>query len=154
MRPSKKPRSGQIGPDSSRGKFWNYCTQTAGAAKARAIKAGVPCTITAYDIDELLVNQDWRCAISNAPLAAPKSGGEYRRHPFGPSLDRVNPEFGYVRSNIRVVCNMVNTAINEWGLDNFIKLLDAVAPFRETLPYINWGLKPEERIRARSRRRS
>ena len=70
----------------------------------------------------MLVNQQWRCAISGVELRPP--GGKI--DPFGPSLDRIIPELGYVASNLRIVCNMVNFAMNEWGLENLMILVDAM----------------------------
>ena len=46
--------------------------------------------------------------------------------PFGPSLDRIVPELGYIPSNVRVVCLMVNLGINEWCLENFMTLVNAL----------------------------
>lgn len=41
--------------------------------------------------------------------------GRWQKHPFVPSVDRKVPELGYVQSNCRVVCLIVNEAMNRWG---------------------------------------
>jgi hypothetical protein len=119
-------RSAQIITKNDRDAFWAYCKQTAGAARARSLAKGVPCTVGAYFIDSLLVDQKWRCAVSGVELSTPREAEKYRKDPFGPSLDRIIPDLGYVPGNVRVVANIVNSAMNEWGLDSLVKLLDAM----------------------------
>jgi len=123
----KKCRVEQFSIKKDRGAFWQYCKQTAGASLLRAKKTGVLHSITAYDIDALLIDQQWRCAISGVLLEPPASGTKGRCHPFGPSLDRITPSLGYVPKNIRIVCNMVNTAMSDWGVANLLKLINAIA---------------------------
>lgn len=120
-------KSGQIGVD--RASFWKYCVQTAGRCRARAIKGGFPCSIGPHDVDRLLVDQGWRCAISGLSLIPPdgKRRNGFRQDPFGPSLDRISPRRGYVPGNIRIVAMMVNAAMNEWGAENFKLICRAVA---------------------------
>ena len=112
MRVEIRAKSSHPRPRSPRADFWLYCKRSVPSAKVRAAKRGVPYAITAHDIDRLLVDQGWRCAISGIVLDRPNSSGA---KPFGPSLDRIRPENGYVVGNIRVVCNMVNWAMNKWG---------------------------------------
>lgn len=110
----------------SRGDFWLYCMRTAGASRARSIKKKVPHTIDAYAIDELLVDQRWRCAVSGVQLNPPKTATDFRIDPLGPSLDRIIPHLGYVPGNLRVVSNIVNIAMNEWGLEKLMEALAAI----------------------------
>lgn len=122
----------QIAAKEDRAAFWKYCVQTAFAARARANAQGVPYLITAYDIDELLVRQEWRCALSGLPLSTPKGDkGGMHRDPLGPSIDRIIPRLGYVPSNIRITCMMVNMAMNEWGIEALMLLFDAIVAHRE-----------------------
>jgi hypothetical protein len=86
----------------------------------RTLKLGLPpCDIDARTIDELLVDQKWRCAISGVALTRPATV----RDPFGPSLDRIIPSLGYTRGNVRVICNMVNFAMSNWGEEAFYTLV-------------------------------
>lgn len=104
-----------------RGAFWRYCNVAANGAISRARQRGLPCEIDAYAIDRMLVDQGWRCAISNMPLEARGDHG-----PFGPSLDRIVPALGYVPGNIRVVCNMANWAMNRWGEEPLRAFINAL----------------------------
>ena len=119
-------KSGQNPLKEDRSKFWFYCQQAEHGAIDRARVKGVPCTIDAYFIDTLFVDQEWRCAISGITFKAPKGGNGLRTDPFGPSLDRVDPELGYVPGNVRLVSNIVNMAMSEWGLESLITLVDAM----------------------------
>jgi len=96
----------------------------ANAARSRAREAGFPCAIDAHDIDKLLVDQHWRCAVTGVDLVSPQPGTT--RDPFGPSLDRIVPAMGYVVGNVRIVCNMVNFAMNEWGEAAFYRMIEAI----------------------------
>lgn len=110
-------------PKPNRGAFWSYCVRAAGAAQARAIAKDVPFAIDAHVIDRLLVDQRWKCAVSAVELNAP---GGSTKDPFGPSLDRIVPSLGYVPGNVRVVCNIVNSAMSDWGEAALLVLLDAM----------------------------
>lgn len=127
----------QIGEKSremSRGKFWSYCKAAVGAARHRAKRTGLPFDIDAYAIDELLVIQKWRCAVSGIELVAPSIKSKSGRSPFGPSLDRIIPALGYVEGNLRITCNMVNFAINEWGVESLHKLVRAMSVATQSTP--------------------
>lgn len=52
-----------------------------------------------------------------------QKGVHYRK--YGPALDRKNPKKGYVRSNVRIICNHANMALNEYGEAAFAKLCRA-----------------------------
>lgn len=43
-------------------------------------------------------------------------------HPFAPSIDRVKPELGYTPENCRVICWILNAAMNNWGLGPVLKV--------------------------------
>ncbi len=111
----------------NRGDFWLYCVRTAGGSRARALKKKVPHSIDAYAIDKLFVDQKWRCAVSGVQLNPPKTETDFRVDPLGPSLDRIIPHLGYVPGNLRIVSNIVNIAMNEWGLEKLMEAITAIA---------------------------
>jgi len=69
-------------------------------AKHRAKKKGIPFTIEVTDI----VIPDV-CPFFNEPFVFEFVGSP---HPFAASLDRIEPELGYVKGNIQVVSNLAN----------------------------------------------
>jgi hypothetical protein len=124
----KKRKLVSIDPKMDRGAFWRYCVRAQFGARQRSKEKGVPVTIDKHFIDRLFIDQNWRCAVSGIPFTAPAVGrGEWRKNPFGPSLDRKVPALGYVPGNIRLVCNIVNAAMNEWGEEALLILLNAMA---------------------------
>jgi hypothetical protein len=89
-------------------------------ARTRAKAAGVPFTIT---VDDIYIPS--HCPVLGIPLVRnPKGGG-----PDSPSLDRIDPEKGYVPGNIVVVSNKVNTIKSTATLEE----LRDIASFYATL---------------------
>lgn len=79
----------------------------------------------AFDLDqkflkELYHNQDGKCAITNIDFCFEKS--KSFRRPFSPSIDRIDSSLGYSKNNVRLVCTIVNLALNEFGDDAFDKM--------------------------------
>jgi hypothetical protein len=112
-----KRRASQIKPSwegrlhQKRSRFWFFARYAVANSRAKARRVGIPHALTAYDIDKLLVDQKYRCAVTGIELAAPLNTTQ----PFGPSLDRIIPALGYVVGNVRVTCLIVNLAMNKWG---------------------------------------
>jgi hypothetical protein len=52
-----------------------------------------------------------KCEITGIDLFI----GELTLHPYAPSIDRINSEFGYTDDNIRVVCMIYNFCKNEFS---------------------------------------
>lgn len=74
------------------------------AARFRAKKAGVPCSITAADI--LALCGDGKCPVFGVPyeFSLGKQGGG----DLSPSLDRFVPELGYTKENCFVISGLAN----------------------------------------------
>lgn len=130
-------------PKRGHGEFWAYCQRAINGSRLRAKQWGVPHSIDRYTIDELFIDQRWRCAVSGIEFEVPGRHGNWHRHPFGPSLDRIVPMDGYVPGNVRLVCNMVNIAMSEWGADNFYRLVAAMTRRSWVIEdFIQNGAKP------------
>jgi hypothetical protein len=119
---TQKAKRGQTGLI-DRKAFWRFCRYSAAGALARSSEGKFPCTLDAYYIDQLLVDQQWRCAVSGVLLEPPSR----KQRPFAPSIDRIVPALGYVPGNVRVVCQIVNVAMNAWGLEALQTLVAAMA---------------------------
>lgn len=62
---------------------------------------------------DLWSSQRGRCAVSGVVMDLPRNGQAWERRtrdPWKPSLDRLDPEQGYVPGNVRFVCVMANLA--------------------------------------------
>ena len=67
--------------------------------------------ITAEDIISLWDEQNGRCAISGVYMTHHVDRGE--RKDFNASIDRIRSTEGYVRDNVQLVCQRVNTIKND-----------------------------------------
>lgn len=74
--------------------------------------------------------QEWKCAISGIQFGLWGDGGNPENKPFRPSLDRIVPAEGYKPGNVRIVCEIVNLAMNVWGEEPLKKLVAAMAANR------------------------
>lgn len=106
--------------------FTAYCRATEHGMRQRAGAGGFPCELTWEDLDRLFVDQRWRCKVSGIPFDPPRSPTE-RRGPFAPSVDRIEPSKGYVAGNVRLVSNIVNQAMSDWGAEPLVKLAMYIA---------------------------
>ena len=52
--------------------------------------------------------------------------GRINRNPFSPSIDRIDCNLGYTPNNCRVILLSMNDALNQYGLDHFLKVAKAV----------------------------
>ncbi len=99
-------------------------------ARRRARKQGVPCTLSVSWIKAQLKRGE--CAVSGLPFDLTTGQGRWVKLPFTPSLDRKVPLDGYTEENCRVVCLIVNEAMNRWGFTPLMRL--AVQLTRGTAP--------------------
>lgn len=87
--------------------------QVVSNAKHRAKKAWLPFDLDAYR-SEIRHRLTQPCELTGTPF---KIGGE--RDWNSPSIDRIDPEKGYVYSNIRIILWALNSAFGYWGEDQF-----------------------------------
>lgn len=80
--------------------------------KRRSVEKGLPFALTEDDLCALMEEQKWCCAVSGLRFMVGRGRPD---KPFQPSVDRIEPPKGYVRSNVRIVCHIVNLAMNNWG---------------------------------------
>lgn len=64
-----------------------------------------------FDIDQdflldLLAKQQFKCAVTGLDMTLTSGQG---RTPTNVSVDRINPNLGYTRDNVRLVCSVINT---------------------------------------------
>ncbi len=79
------------------------------AAVARSIERGRDC-LSAEEMAGLWERCGGYCEVSGVHLDLITTGG-----PFMPSIDRIDSRSGYEAPNCRIVCTLVNYAMNVWG---------------------------------------
>lgn len=100
-------------------------------ARRRAKVQKVPFDIDTSFMKEMWVNQSGRCALSGREFSL-EYEKEGRAHQNGPSIDKIKPELGYVKGNVRLVTYQVNTALSNFGDEELIKLVEDIKKFKES----------------------
>lgn len=83
--------------------------------------------ISRVDVLRLLMEQDYTCPISGSYFTHDAFDGEERTSPYQPSMDRQDATQGYVLGNVRVVCLLVNMAMNTWGEGPLLEIAGRIA---------------------------
>ena len=96
-------------------------TRTFSQAKIRSKKFNVPFTITRQDLIDMYP-QDNLCPILKVPFV----WGTKTNKELSPSLDRMIPELGYTKNNIKFISYKANRIKNDSSieiLENLIKYM-------------------------------
>lgn len=94
-----------------------------GAARDRARKADMECSITLDWVVDRYQEIGGICEVTGIELTLDRNPpGERFQQPFNPSLDRIDSSKGYTPDNVRLVCVMVNLALNRFGDAAFDKM--------------------------------
>jgi hypothetical protein len=102
-----------------------YVSQWTSDIKQRSIKRGWDFDVDVNFIRELFAKQEGKCALTKIPFNFNHvKNKKYERDPFCMSLDRVNPNKGYTKDNVRLVCMIVNLALNNFGDNAFAKMCE------------------------------
>lgn len=89
-------------------------------ARRRAIKNGVPFTITVQDIEKVWP-ADNRCPIFGLAFKVNKKRGP---SPDSATLDRVLPELGYVPGNIAIISHKANYIKSDASINEVRRVAD------------------------------
>ncbi len=112
-----KTESGKIW--SARWKSENFLRVSLREAKGRSRKFGVPFDIQLEYLESLWKAQAGKCLLSGLEFEPAPS-------PLSASLDRIVPNLGYVRGNVRFVVLILNIGMNKWGFESYLKVAQAV----------------------------
>lgn len=78
-------------------------------------------------LELLWKNQGGRCAVTGTLFSDKLVQDAFVKQPLLPSLDRIEPNKGYIPGNVRFVLTMVNFAINQWGDAIFAQVAKSMA---------------------------
>jgi hypothetical protein len=110
--------------------FSSFCERTARKTASRAKERSLEYDLDAPYLSALLAGQKWRCAISGIELYGRPRDRRLGSEPFAPGIDRIRPGLGYVRGNVRIVCNIANFAMNQWGEEVLWEFVRAMSKSR------------------------
>jgi len=89
--------------------------------RKNAISKGLEFALTTGYLHELWDKQDGKCALSGAELGFIGSGW------VTASVDRIDPDKGYVEGNVQWVCWRVNDSKSNMKNEDFINMCAAIA---------------------------
>lgn len=91
--------------------------------KTRALKNKVPFDLTKEQLIELFDKQNGKCALSGLSMTTVRKSG---KNLYNASIDRIQPGRAYTLSNIRLVCNSVNTMRSNLSDEQFLDFCKAI----------------------------
>lgn len=92
-------------------------------AKDRAQKKNIPFTITKEDLYNLWISQEGKCAISNLQMTYELNEGRIYTNI---SIDQIQPQLGYTKDNIQLVCMAVNQLKSDFSMQEVLTVCNAV----------------------------
>ena len=95
-------------------------------SRYRAAQRGIEFSLAPEDFYALVARANGRCMVSGVPFSTKYGEKKGQRKPFAPSLDRIKSSEGYHKDNVRLVCVIVNFALNEWGEAPFLDICSSV----------------------------
>lgn len=87
--------------------------------KGRAKRFDIPFDLDEPYLRDLLELQNNACVLTGLVFETEDIGTRKHHLPFSPSLDRIVPDKGYTKGNVRWVVHAINMAMSNWGLDVF-----------------------------------
>lgn len=90
----------------------------------RAKRKGLAFDLSPEYIQALYEQQKGLCAVTGLPMNFDRSGWS-ERNPYMASLDRIVPDKGYLKGNVRWVLFAVNMAMSNWGESLFRTIAEA-----------------------------
>lgn len=97
-------------------------------AKERAKKKNLPFDLTKKYLKELWDRQNGKCAVSGIEMTYSLCEG---RTPTNVSIDQINPNNGYTKGNIQLVCMAVNQIKSDLQMDDVYRFCKAILENKE-----------------------
>ena len=94
-------------------------------SRKSAERRNVPFQLSRVEFNALVARSRGECMLTGIPFEF-EHFKESCRRPFAPSLDRISSGKGYTPDNCRLVCVIVNLALNEWGIEPLIRVAEAL----------------------------
>lgn len=96
------------------------------AARDRSNRNGNEFTITEEFVKNLLVVQDYKCAISGIPLTFELGSGRVYTNV---SLDRKDAQKGYTEENVQLVCMAVNQMKSDMTIEQLVDFCKSIIKY-------------------------
>jgi hypothetical protein len=90
-------------------------------SERNAKRRNIPFNLTRQEFREMVERSEGRCMMTGIEFEFDRFEGSCRR-PFAPSLDRIRSTEGYTADNCRLICVLVNLALNQWGAEPLLRV--------------------------------
>lgn len=107
-------------------------------ALQRARRDDIPFDI---DIEYLKSIKTDRCPIFNTALSWGEFGDEHKRSGNSPSLDKIKPEYGYIKGNVCIISDLANKIKQDVGYEELYKVADWL---HEKMKEVEKNVRPEQ----------
>lgn len=87
------------------------------SARKRAKKKNIDFNLDINWLTKQFENQKNKCALTAIDFVIPKKRGI--KNPYAPSLDRIDPNKGYTKDNVRIVLYIVNCCLHNFDENTF-----------------------------------
>ena len=91
-------------------------------SKARAFSKALPFNLTLEYLKELYEEQEGLCAVTNKPFCFTAHPTKHVANKDSVSLDRIDPDLGYIKGNVRFVTFQVNCAKGFYTDEEFYEM--------------------------------
>ena len=97
-------------------------------ARSRSKEKGQETDLTLEYLKQLLEKQNGLCAYTSIVLELPRSSQDedIKKSPTKLSLDRIDPNIGYIKGNVEFVCYCVNVMKNDFSKDEMINFINQI----------------------------
>lgn len=124
----RKVRRVKLGKMATTHKIFPYRAMLHGA-RLRAFQKNLPYDLDKYIPDIIARVNTGLCELTGYKMVV----GDGKHQWNSPSIDRIQPELGYVYSNIRIICRALNVAFGNWGEEKLLKIIRRMKWYRKKL---------------------
>lgn len=103
----------------------NRLVQILGSARKRAKDKNLLFDLDIEFLENLWEKQKGCCLLTGIPFDLKSGERKDKTHfnPFAPCIDKIDVKEGYTKNNIRLICNHMNTALWDYGVNLFDTLI-------------------------------
>jgi len=97
-------------------------------ARSRSKERGEETDLTLEYLKQLLEKQNGLCSYTSIVLELPRSSqdADIKKSPTKLSLDRIDPNIGYIKGNVEFVCYCVNVMKNDFSKQKMVEFIKKI----------------------------